>query len=220
VTEAVFGLGLRQRIRFFQAYLKAPRSVGALAPSSAALADALCAPYRRSVGPARVLEVGAGTGAVTRRIVSLLRDQDRLDICEREPSLAADIERHLRRTPAVSRAVEDGRIRLLVHSVEEIDPDSRYDFIISGLPLTSFSFDKVREVFAVMRRSLNPGGVISYFEYAGLRRLSRTFTLGRDRTRIRDVSSHLSQQIVRHQFDRATVLNNFPPAYARHLRFD
>ena len=220
MTDAAVGLGVRQRIRFFHAYLKSPRSVGALAPSSPALADALCAPYRRATRPVRVLEVGAGTGAVTRRIVSLLRDEDRLDICEREPALAADIERHLRRNAASSRAVDEGRIRLLVRPVEDIDSDERYDYIISGLPLTAFTLGQVRDVLAVMRRSLNPGGVLSYFEYAGLRRLCRTFTLGKDRGRIRAVSNHLSKQITRHQFDRTTVLKNFPPAYARHLRFD
>lgn len=220
MADAVYGLSLRQRIRFLQAYIKSPRSVGALAPSSSALADALCAPYRQASGPARVLEVGAGTGAVTRRLAALLRDEDRLDICEREPSLAADIERDLRRNRRHARALRQQRIRLLVQSVQQIDPGEGYDFIISGLPLTVFSIELVREVMDVMRRSLKPGGVMSYFEYAGLRKLSRTFTLGKDRIRIRAVSDHLTDHITRHQFDRTTVLKNFPPAYARHLRFD
>ena len=50
-------LNLAHHWRFLTGYLRAPNTVGALAPSSRALAEVLCTPFRRCVGPARVLEV-------------------------------------------------------------------------------------------------------------------------------------------------------------------
>ncbi|UCC32357.1 MAG: hypothetical protein JSU86_08750, partial [Phycisphaerales bacterium] len=85
-------MGLRQRWRFLTSYLRKPNVVGAIAPSSRALAVALCEPYRRFRGPAKILEVGAGTGAVTRHLGSLLGDQDELDICEIHPDFADILE--------------------------------------------------------------------------------------------------------------------------------
>ena len=72
-------MGLEQRWRFLRGYLQTPHVVGALSPSSKQLAEALCAPYRRAESPVSVLEVGAGTGAITRYLGTILRDRDRLD---------------------------------------------------------------------------------------------------------------------------------------------
>jgi hypothetical protein len=61
---------------------------------------------------------------------------------------------------------------------------------------------------------------LSYYEYVGLRKLSTWFSVGRSRDRVRAVSSYLAQAHRDYQFDRRTVLQNFPPAHARHLCFD
>jgi len=213
-------MSLGQRWRFLKEYFCDPSVVGAWAPSSRALAAALCEPYRRSREGAKVLEVGAGTGAVTRHLGSVLRDADELDICEINPEFADVLERDVLTRTKLARGVAAGRVRLIRSAVQELNADGKYDFIISGLPLTAFDLNDVREVFDVVRRSLKRGGVFSYFEYVGLRRTSRMLAIGRRRQRIRSVSSLLSSNIRTHQFDQRTVLANFPPAHARHLRFD
>ncbi len=213
-------MSLRQRWRFLKEYLFNPGVVGAWAPSSRALAAALCEPYRRSREAAKVLEVGAGTGAVTRHLGSVLRDGDELDICEIKPEFADILERDVLTRTKLARGVAAGRVRLIRSAVQDLTAKSRYDFVISGLPLTAFELSDVRGVFDVVRRSLKRGGVFSYFEYVGLRTTSRMLALGRRRERLRSVSSLLSRNIRTHQFDQRTVLANFPPAHARHLRFD
>ena len=86
-------LKLTHSIRFFKRYLSDPRSVGAIAPSSPGLSQALCDPYSRCERPARVLEVGAGTGSVTRQLGRLLRPDDQLDICEINPVFGDILEK-------------------------------------------------------------------------------------------------------------------------------
>ena len=191
-----------------------------MTPSSRALAAALCNPFRQRVSAATVLEVGAGTGAVTRYLGALLGSEDELDICEVEPDFADIIERDVLTRGEFAPAIAEGRVRIMRVPVQELTHENRYDFIISGLPLNAFELRDVKDIFNVVRRSLKPGGVFSYFEYVGLRRTTRAFAVGKQRKRILTVSTYLSHRIRKHQFDRRTVLQNLPPAHARYLRFD
>lgn len=210
---------MSHRWRFITAYLRKPTVIGAIAPSSRALASALCEPFRRYARPAKVLELGAGTGAFTRYLGSLLGEEDELDVCEVQPDFADILRSDVFRGADLAPAVADGRVRLLSFAVQEIDFEDRYDFVISGLPLTAFSLSDVEAVFDVIRRCLKPSGVFSYFEYIGLRKTSRLLSVGRPRSRIRLVSAYLRRNIRNHQFAGRVVLRNLPPAYARHLRF-
>lgn len=213
-------LALAHSWQFLRRYLQDPKSVGAIAPSSRALAAALCDPFRRAVGPVTVLEVGAGTGAVTRHLGGLLDSGDALDICEPDPKFTKILERDVLTREPLAAAVARGRVRLLRQPVQMLSERRRYDYVIAGLPFTAFTLSDLRDVFAAIRGVLKPGGVLSYFEYAGLRKTSRVLSIGRKRTRVRSVSAYLAQNIRDFQFDRKTVLRNLPPAYVRHLRFE
>src|SRR5215210_7643620 len=67
---------------FFREYRRHVRNTGALLPSSRFLARALVSELRRPRGPSRILEVGPGTGSVTREILRYFRSGDRLDAVE------------------------------------------------------------------------------------------------------------------------------------------
>ena len=143
-------MSVTHRWRFLKSYLSNPHGVGALTPSSAGLAAALCEPFRKCRQPARVLEVGAGTGAVTRHLGKLLGDQDELDICEVETEFADILERDVLTRSDFAPAMSTGRVRLLRVAVQELSGQDRYDFIISGLPLSSFELAEVPAVYHVV----------------------------------------------------------------------
>jgi phospholipid N-methyltransferase len=190
-----------------------------VAPSSRYLAAALVRPFSERTCPATVLEIGAGTGRVTTRLIDLLGPEDHLDVCEIQPSLADLIESRVMSTPHARAARARGRLRLLRCPAQDIVDPHGYDFIISGLPFTAFGPELVQTILDAVQRNLRPDGVFSYFEYLVLRRLNRSFALGGSRRRIRAVSAILDRYIRDHQFSRETVLLNIPPAYARHWRF-
>lgn len=194
--------------------------MGAVAPSSSRLCAALCEPAQASKGPRYILEVGAGTGAATRQIGKFISPQDRLDICEISSEFADILERDVLSLPDFAPHVKAGRVRVLRMPVQQLPGDRQYDFILSGLPLTSFELSDVQAVFGVIRRVLKSGGVFSYFEYMWLRRTKRALTVGPKRRQIRDVSNFLNQNLRQHRFAKSQVFRNFPPAYAHHLRFD
>lgn len=213
-------MSLSETLHFFRSYLDDPSVVGAVAPSSHRLAAALVRPFAKRKQPARVLEVGAGTGSVTRRIAHLLQPNDRFDICEIKDSLANAIESEVLSTPSLRQAHREERIRLLRCPAQSICEPQGYDFIIAGLPFTAFEPELVETILASIRRNLHPNGVFSYFEYVGLRKLNHTLAVGKHRRRIRRVSALMDRHIDHHQFSRETVLLNLPPAHARHWRFE
>ncbi len=216
----IVALAFVHHLQFIRRYVRDPKVVGAVAPSSRALAVALSRHYKNSDKPATVLEVGAGTGPVTRYLGTILGDADSLDICEVQPSFVKILQHDVVSSQAFGPAVKAGRVNIIAKPVQQLTDENRYDFIISGLPFTAFDLSDVRDIFDVIRRVLKPGGVFSYFEYVGLRKISRNCSLGKKRSQIRGVSSFLNRLIREHQFDREMVVKNFPPAYARHLRFD
>jgi phospholipid N-methyltransferase len=199
--------------------MRRPQAIGAIVPSSRALAIAVAEQLRRSPRPVRVLEVGAGTGPVTRYLGTLLTDKDYFDVCELQPEFANILERDVLSKPPFAKMEAEGRVRLFRKPVQQIEGQNLYDFIISGLPMTAFELDDVKNIFSVYKRLLKPEGVLSYFEYTWLRQTSRVLALGKSRTRLRAVSAYLNRNIREHEFARRAVLNNFPPAHARHLRF-
>lgn len=213
-------VSLEHRLRFLQQYFRQPQVVGAVAPSSASLAAAVCRPYRmHNNGPASILEVGAGTGAITRYLGGVFGPKDHLDICEIKPEFADILEEHVLSRPEFHQGVSTGRIRLLRMAVQQVNATEKYDYVISGLPLTAFPLGDVQEILSVIRRSLKPGGVFSYYEYVGVRRVTEVFAMGKTRDRVKSVSGYLDENIRRHQYDKQTIFRNLPPAHARHLRF-
>ena len=181
------GTFLRESRRHF-------RTTGALLPSSRFLARALAAPLGRpaprtgtrdstSAGkPRRVLEVGPGTGSVTRAILRYLRPDDRLDAVELNRRFVDRLQLHLLHDPLF--APYRDQVRVIHSAVEDLPGEGVYDHIVSGLPLNNFPGWQVRQIFQAYRRLLKPDGVLSYFEYVLIRQLKTPFVNRRERRRL------------------------------------
>lgn len=114
------------------------RAVGSVAPSSKSLSSLLANPLlERAPRSANVLEVGAGTGSVTRVLLPRIPRGSRLDIVEANAQFAA----HLRELVRGYQNLGEQQERVRVHNigVEQLATDRRYDVIVSGLPFSNFS---------------------------------------------------------------------------------
>jgi len=177
------------------------------------------APFVARAAPAKVLEVGAGTGAITRHLGTEMGPKDELTVCEMQPSLAKHLKRNVFALPQFRAPVSENRLRLFAYPVQQIEPTERFDYIIVGLPFTAFRPDDVAEILGVLRRMLRASGVLSYFEYVGLRTLRRIGSFGAASNRTARVSAILDEHIARYQTGRKTIIANIPPAYARYWQF-
>lgn len=200
---------------FWQESRRSFRTTGAVMPSSPYLAKALASGLDGPRPPAHILEVGPGTGAVTKAIVRQLMPEDRLDCVELNEKFAD----RMRQLIATNRAFDDCRdqIQVINLGVEELEGNGIYDFIISGLPFNSFPSALVRRIFEAFSRLLKPGGVMSYFEYEFIRQLQTPFVNKVERRRLYRVGRVVGKYIKAYQTRRERVLMNVPPAMVRHL---
>ncbi len=192
------------------------RHTGALLPSSRFLARALVTELRKPRGPSHILEVGPGTGSVTREIARLLQPGDQFDAVEINGRFVELLHRRVHSERVYSRCRQ--QVDIIHAAVEDLEGDGSYDFIVSGLPLNNFPPEMVRRVFQAYDRLLKPGGTLTYYEYVFIRQLKTPFADRKERRRLYRVGRVVGNYIRAHQVRRQRVFMNVPPAIVRHLR--
>lgn len=203
--------------RFFGEFRRDFHHTGAVMPSGQFLARELVRPLIGERPPYYVLEVGPGTGSVTRCLLKHLRPDDRFDAVEINPNFTALLKRRLESD--ADFVVHRDRIRILESAVQDVPGEGLYDVIVSGLPLANFTISEIRSVFAAYRRLLKPNGILSYFEYPFLRGFKVTFANKLGRYHLVRKRQLLKRYLDRHQLDCSRIWLNVPPAVVRRLRF-
>ena len=169
--------------------------IASLAPSSPWLARATL----RDVDWERarvVVELGAGTGPITRVIAAKARPETRVIVLERDADFARLLRErfgHLANFDVVEGDVRDLATLLRDRGIGQVDA------VISGLPVPSFPRDLQLDLFRVVRSVLAPGG-----QYCQITEIPWVY-----------------QGLYRRFFDEVRFVfepRNFPPAGAYHCR--
>jgi phosphatidylethanolamine/phosphatidyl-N-methylethanolamine N-methyltransferase len=202
---------------FFAEFLRNFHTTGAVLPSGRFLGRALA----RFVGdgqpgPRRILEVGPGTGAVTKHIVAKLRPQDRLDLVELNDSFVERLRHRFETDPSFDAAGD--RWQIFHCPVQDISREEPYDLIISGLPLNNFSVADVGEIIDTMVSLLKPGGTLSFFEYIAVRGMRSMVGRRAERERMRGISRALQAVLDEHEIRRDWIWPNVLPAWVHHVQ--
>ncbi|MBN1393914.1 MAG: methyltransferase domain-containing protein [Pirellulales bacterium] len=210
---------LTESALFLREYIRHFHATGAILPSGRALAAALTQFISNHTdgSPGRtILEVGPGTGSVTRRIVERMGGDDRLDLVELNGTFVELLKRRFSTEPAF-RAVAE-RTRIHHCPIEELPDDQRYELIVSGLPLNNFSVAEVDDVLATLIARLSPGGTLSFFEYIAIRKARAVLSGRSERRRLRGIDAAMKRVFQNHGIRRDAVWLNVPPAWVHHLR--
>lgn len=180
---------LRGLINLLGLWLRRPTSVGAVAPSSRKLAQAMAAQLDPGA-PGLVIELGAGTGNITEALAAALPRADELLVVEKEPSLC----RILRERFPTLRIVE-GDARHLSELIGQSEAAS-VRAVVSSLPFVSLRAETCRAILVECFRLLGSEGMLIQFTYS-----PRAPLPGR-----------LCQELGIHGERRTWVLDNLPPA--------
>jgi len=164
-----------------------------------------------------VLEVGPGTGAFTAELVRLLEPQDRLTLVELNPAFVTILRKRFQTEPSFQRL--SGQVQIRHLPIQQMPDGLSYDFVVSGLPLNSFSPAVVRAILRKLKRLVAPGGMLSFFEYLWIRRLKEAVSSRTQRRSVRMVERIIASYLCRYEIRRDIVLANLPPAVVHHLRF-
>ena len=195
-------------------------TTGAVMPSGRSLARKL-ARYVANEGAdaeRRILEVGPGTGAVTQAIIRSLGSNSTLDLVELNDQFVESLRRRFEFDEGWKAVA--ARATILHKSVQDLPDESRYDAIVSGLPLNNFDVASVESILSKLRQLTAPGGTLSFFQYIAVRRAKVALSGREQRQRLRGVGRAMDELLGPHEFRREAVLANVPPAWVHHLRFD
>ncbi|MSR79978.1 MAG: methyltransferase domain-containing protein [Gemmataceae bacterium] len=191
-------------------------TTGALLPSGKSLAfevtKHLAIPHRK---PLKILEVGPGTGPVTRIIAKRMIKGDTLDAVEINPAFALAMSELV--ANEADFAAHRSRIRVIEADLVTLPGNEEYDAIICGLPFNNFDSELVGQMFNSLEGLLKPGGRLSYFEYWAIQTLKLPFVGSKTRQRLRGIGRLTGE--IRKRMGGATrlILANFPPALVHHL---
>jgi phosphatidylethanolamine/phosphatidyl-N-methylethanolamine N-methyltransferase len=143
---------------FFSRWLRRPLRTGAVMPSGRTLARLMASQVDpRAAGT--VVELGAGTGAITEALVETGLEPERLIVVEQDEELY----RHLTRRFPQARVfcADAAHLDALLRSAGE----SGAATVVSSLPLVSMSERRRRAILRQIFASLAPGGALVQYTY-------------------------------------------------------
>lgn len=207
---------LKEHLAFFRQFRERFETTGAVAPSSQFLARAMAKPLIARDRPIRVLEVGPGTGAVTRQIVRHLKPLDRFDLVEINDEFASLLRQRFAHDAGFQAADVEPQVHCL--PLEEFSPDEPFDVIISGLPFNNFPAPLVESLLDRCLGLLAPGGEMAFFEYMFVRPFRRVVSPPQTRQRLGEIERILQTRFASYRTRTDWVFPNMPPAWVQHLQ--
>jgi phosphatidylethanolamine/phosphatidyl-N-methylethanolamine N-methyltransferase len=146
---------------FLKRWLRQPLSMGAVMPSGPLLTRALALTAVREMQgrDGHVVELGAGTGEVTKALLAAGVASDRLALVERDPELISFLRRHFRGP----RIIEGDAARLPKLLARE--GVAKIATVVSGLPLLSLPAEVVTGIVHGVFEALPKGAALVQFTY-------------------------------------------------------
>ncbi|MSQ29355.1 MAG: methyltransferase domain-containing protein [Dehalococcoidia bacterium] len=145
---------------FLGAFVRAHRTIGAIAPTSRGVARRMG--VLGGVGRARsIAELGAGTGAITRELLALLPAEGALHAYEVYPPFIEQLR----------ASVRDPRFTLVAESAEALPAASStpgaggFDAVVSSLPFSLMGPELTHAILRASGEALRPGGVFVALQY-------------------------------------------------------
>lgn len=149
---------LAEQFEFLRGLIARPKGVGAIMPSSPALARAIAAEIDPAL-PGPILELGPGTGAVTEALIERGIAPSRITAIEYDPDFATCVSA---RCPGVK--VIRGDAFHLGETLGDIN-GAPYAGVISGLPLLNWPMAARRALIEDAFHRLSPGAPLVQFSY-------------------------------------------------------
>lgn len=206
-----------EQLVFLKAFIKNPSEVGALMECSPFVGKEISKHIKKYIKnnpkqPIRVLEVGAGTGALTKEIMGRLREIDHLDAIEISPQLCKVLK---------ARVGQNKNISICCTSILDWKPPYSYDFIVSTLPFNSLEIPFVLKILNHYYQIIKSGGVLSYVEYIALSKMKKFCLWGEDREKHTNKRKIMKSFRKKFGLDTKIIWLNLPlPIHVYHLKIN
>ena len=196
-------------ITFLKVALINSKKIGAFSPCSRTVAQEVSSCIAHNYGPLSVLEVGAGTGALTGALIKKLNPDDLLDLIEIIPEYCSVLQKQFGQQKNVS---------IQQCSILDWQPTHSYDFIICSLPFNIFSPKKVKKILTHLQKLIKPGGTFSYVELMWLTHIKKYFLPIKRRARLENTLTIMARFKKDYGIKTVSIYWNITPIYVHHLR--
>ena len=146
---------------FLKRWLRRPLAMGAVVPSGRLLAEAMARATLAAMEgrPGHVVELGAGTGEVTKALLAAGIPPQRLALIERDPELAAFLRSHFTGPQIIEGDAARLASLLARHGVVSVAA------VVSSLPLLSLPAEIVNGIVHGVFEALPRGAALVQFTY-------------------------------------------------------
>ena len=148
------------KLLFFSAFLKNPKEIGSVVPSSKFLVNDLleCVDFENAK---HIVEYGSGTGRITNEILKRARPDAKILCFEINRKLYSYLKRSLkdRRVIIINDSAENIAKHLKILGIPEID------YVISGLPFSNLSDKKKITIISETEKTLKSEGRFVIYQY-------------------------------------------------------
>lgn len=173
-------------------FIKDLKKVGAIAPSSKFLAKDLVEQLKIELScddcpSLNILEIGPGTGPLTKQIAKLVRPKDNVDV----------VEIHDHFFNLVNEKYNSNNISIHHEDILQFNPNRTYDYIFSSLPYEAMPEDLTQKIWKKKLDLCSKKAYICYFKYVSFRKFKSNFE---------------EAVVEKYQSDKKVVLLNIPPA--------
>jgi len=186
---------MKENLQFLQAFLKNPLKVGAVAPSSDELAAEMLAGFKPN-SENIVLELGVGTGALTKHLRQVIPSRDSYLGIELDHDLVRSLNR---RFPDMNIVCGNAMEAYKIHTESGL---GKVRYLACCLPFVSLPKEVGDEILAEITKFMDAGCELRMFQYAHGYYLPPARKL---------------REYLRHRYGKSRrsplVLKNLPPAY-------
>jgi len=195
MTERRQRSAVQEHLVFLGRFLRNPRQIGALAPSSRTLAREMVR-HIPLTAAARIVELGPGTGVFTREVIDRLPPGGKFLAVDINPQFCRELRV---RWPTLD--CEQGSAADLA-AIVAARGWSTVDHIVSGLPFASLPGALSHAILDAVKATLRPGGTFTTFQYI------HAYPTPPAAAFRRDMNAHFGPMSA-----RRAVFRNLPPAF-------
>ena len=200
---------MNSTLAFLKAIRHEFRHTGACLPSSRFVAAAMTEDLNSNRPGWNILEVGTGTGAISKAIILNMREDDTLTLCDINPEMIAGLKTMLEKLPEYNRHKE--RIHIICGPVQDLPDSQKFDLIISSVPFLNFDAALTKSILEKYHQLSKPDTKLKYFQYVALKNICQLCP-GKRGQRVKALSDYLENQKLFQQSDSKIVWLNLPPA--------
>ncbi|USG67883.1 methyltransferase [Brevibacillus ruminantium] len=149
---------IQEKLLFLYKFLRDPKQIGSLTPSSMFLAKKMLEPVNWN-RVEHIAELGAGTGAITKYIEAANMKNAKVLLFEKDTFLRNKLAQ---RFPAYTGYAD----ACVLHDTLRREHIGHLDCIVSGLPFFNFPQQLRDQLMEQIVTSLKPGGLFIAFQYS------------------------------------------------------